>query len=95
MLTSISDDDIELTRFLLDVLGSGLVILLVHRVELYGVNVGALGREIFEGLGGGVTGTREHDGVGAFGDGDGETETNAAVGTRDYAIDTVSYRAER
>ena len=86
MLTSIGDDDIELTRFLLDVLCSSLVILLVRRVELYGVNVGVFGGEIFESLSGGVTGTCEDDGVGAFGDGASETETNTAVCTGDYAI---------
>ena len=87
MLTSIGDDDIELTRFLLDVLGSSLVILLVPRVEPHGMNVGILGRQVFEGLSGGVTGTCEDDGVGAFGDGASETETNTAVSTGDYAID--------
>ena len=95
MLTSIGDDDIELTRFLLDVLGSRLVILLVPRIELYRVNIGIFGGHIFEGWSRGVTGTCEDDGIGAFGDGNGETETNAAVGTRDYAIDTVSYLGER
>ena len=95
MLTSISDDDIELTRFLLDVLGSGLVILLVPRVEPHRVNVGILGREVFQGLSGGVTRTCEDNGIGALGDGNGETETNTAVCTRDYTIGTVSYRGER
>ena len=83
-LTSISDDNIKLTRFLLDILGSSLVILFIPRVELYSVDIGVFGREVFEGLSGWVAGTCEDDGVGAFGDGGGEAETNTTVSTRDY-----------
>ena len=83
-LTSISDDNIKLTRLLLDVLGSSLVILFVPRVELYRVDIGVFSREVFEGLSGGVAGTCEDDGVGAFGDGGGEAKTNTTVSTGDY-----------
>ena len=83
-LTSISDDNIKLTRLLLDILGGSLVILFVPRVELYRVDIGVFSREVFEGLSGWVAGTCEDDGVGAFGDSGGEAETNTAVSTGDY-----------
>ena len=83
-LTSISDDNIKLTRLLLDILGGSLVILFVPRVELYRVDIGVFSREVFEGLSGGVAGTCEDDGVGAFGDSAGEAETNTTVSTGDY-----------
>ena len=83
-LTSISDDNIKLTRFLLDILGSSLVIFFIPWVELYSVDIGVFGGEVFEGLGRRVAGTCEDDGVGAFGDSGGEAETDTAVSTGDY-----------
>ena len=83
-LTSISDDNVKLTRLLLDILGSSLVILFVPRVELYSVDIRVFGGEVFEGLSGGVAGTCEDDGVGAFGDGGGEAKTNTTVSTGNY-----------
>ena len=83
-LTSISDDNVKLTRLLLDILGSSLVILFVPRVELYSVDIRVFGGEVFEGLSGWVAGTCEDDGVGAFGDSGGEAETNTTVSTGNY-----------
>ena len=83
-LTSISDDNVKLTRLLLDILGGSLVILFIPRIEFHRVDIGVFGGEVFEGLSGGVAGTCEDDGVGAFGDSGGEAETNTTVSTGDY-----------
>ena len=72
-----------MTGLLLDELGRGLVIVFVPRCELYGVDVGVLGREVFESLCGGITGTCEDDGIGTLGDGGCETKTDATISTRD------------
>ena len=84
VFTSIGDDNIKLTRLLLNILGSSLVILFIPRIEFYRVDIGVFGGEIFEGLSGGVSGTCEDDGVGAFGDSGSKAETNTAVSTGDY-----------
>ena len=84
VFTSISDDNIKLTRLLFDILASSLIILFIPRIELYRVDIGVFGGEVFEGLSGWVAGTCEDDGVGAFGDSGGEAETNTAVSTGDY-----------
>lgn len=85
-LTSIGNDDVELTSLLLNELGSCLIIFLISRVQLDSVNIGVFGGEVFQGLSGRVTGTCEDDAVGAFGDGGGETKTDTTVSTGDWNV---------
>ena len=47
VLTSIGNDNIKLTRLLLDILGSSLVIFFIPRIEFYRVDIGVFGREVF------------------------------------------------
>ena len=47
VFTSIGDDNIKLTRLLLDILGSSLIILFIPRIEFYRVDIGVFGREVF------------------------------------------------
>lgn len=82
-LTGISNDDVELTGLLLNELGSCFIILFVSRGQLHSVNVRVFSRQVFERLRCWVACACEHDCVGALSDGGSETETNAAVGTRD------------